>query len=80
LAGSYGPIEVLRQSGGLHPRGHQGVKLHQTRRLHSYEMALERGVPVTVMERVLLDLAARTDAKQLERRRWPRNRRRRSIS
>jgi hypothetical protein len=67
LCGSYGPIEVLRQSGGFHPRGHRGVKLHQTRRLEPYEVTVQRGIPVAVMERVLLDLAARTDATRLER-------------
>jgi hypothetical protein len=67
ICGSYGPIEVLRQSGGFHPKGHRGVKLHQTRRLEPYEVTVEWGIPVAVMERVLLDLAARTDAKRLER-------------
>jgi very-short-patch-repair endonuclease len=68
MGGSYGSIEVLRQSGGSHPKGHQGVRLHQTRRLESYEVTTERGIPVAVMERVLLDLAGRTDGKRLERR------------
>jgi hypothetical protein len=67
MCGSYGPIEVLRQSGGCKPEGHRGVRLHQTRRLHEYEVTLERGVPVVVRERVLLDLAVHTDGKQLER-------------
>jgi hypothetical protein len=67
MCGSRGPIEVLRQSGGFHPKGHRGVKLHQTRRLEPYEVTVERGVPVAAMERVLLDLAARTNAKRLER-------------
>jgi Protein of unknown function (DUF559) len=67
ICGSYGPIEVLRQSGGLTPEGHRGVRLHQTRRLEPYEITMEQGVPVVVMERVLLDLAGRTDAKRLER-------------
>jgi Protein of unknown function (DUF559) len=67
MCGSYGPIEVLRQSGGFHPRGHRGVRLHQTRRLEPYEVTVERGIPVAVMERVLLDLAGRTDANRLER-------------
>lgn len=67
LCGSRGSIEVLRQSGGFKPEGHHGVKLHQTRRLESYEVTLERGVPVAAMERVLLDLAAGTDSKRLER-------------
>jgi hypothetical protein len=64
---SYGSIEVLRQSGGFHPQGHPGVRLHQTRRLEPYEVTVERGIPVAVVERVLLDLAARTDSKRLER-------------
>lgn len=67
ICGAYGAVEVLRQSGGLRPEGHRGVRLHQTRRLHSYEVNIERGIPVAVMERVLLDLAARTDSKRLER-------------
>ena len=67
VCGSYGPIEVLRQSGGFHPKGHRGVRLHQTRRLELWELTVERGVPVASMERVLLDLAAQTDAKRLER-------------
>jgi hypothetical protein len=67
LCGSRGPIEVLRQSGGFKADGHQGVRLHQTRRLREYEVTIERGIPVATMERVLLDLAGRTDAKRLER-------------
>jgi hypothetical protein len=67
MCGSYGPIEVLRQSGGCRPKGHRRVRLHQTRRLHAYEVTIERGIPVATMERVLLDLAGRTDAKRLER-------------
>jgi hypothetical protein len=67
ICGSYGRIEVLRQSGGFKFDGHRGVRLHQTRRLHSYEVTVERGIPVAVMERVLLDLAGRTDSKRLER-------------
>ncbi|HET8565675.1 MAG TPA: DUF559 domain-containing protein [Solirubrobacterales bacterium] len=67
MCGSYGPIQVLRQSGGFHPQGHHRVQLHQTRRLESYEVAMERGIPVAVMERVLLDLAGRLDARRLER-------------
>ena len=67
MCGSYGQIEVLRQAGGVWPKGHRGISLHQTRRLHSYEVTVERGIPVAVMERVLLDLAGRTDSKRLER-------------
>lgn len=67
MCGSRGQIEVLRQSGGFHPKGHRGVRLHQTRRLEPYEVTVQRGIPAAVMERVLLDLAARTDSKRLER-------------
>lgn len=67
ICGSRAPIEVLRQSGGFPPKGHRGVRLHQTRRLEPYEVTMERGIPVAVMERVLLDLAARNDSKRLER-------------
>jgi very-short-patch-repair endonuclease len=67
LCGSRGPVEVLRRSGGVKEGGHQGVRLHQTRRLESFEVTIERGIPVATIERILLDLAARTDAKRLER-------------
>jgi hypothetical protein len=61
---SYGPVEVLRRSGGA---THRGVRLHQTRRLEPYEVTIERAIPVVSIERVLLDLASRTDTKRLER-------------
>jgi hypothetical protein len=64
MCGSYGPVEVLRRSGGAR---HKGVRLHQTRRLEPYEATVERGIPVTSVERTLLDLAARMDTKQTER-------------
>jgi very-short-patch-repair endonuclease len=67
LCGSHGPVEVLRRAGGAKGEGHRGVWLHQTRRLEPFEVAVERGIPVVTIERVLLDVAARTDAKQLER-------------
>jgi hypothetical protein len=67
ICGSSRSIEVLRQSGGLKPESHKGVHLHQTRRLESYEVTVERGIPITVKERVLLDLAGRIDVKRLER-------------
>lgn len=67
LCGSYGPVEVLRRSGGAWEEGHRGVRLHQTRRLEPYEVTLEQGIPAAVIERVLLDVAARTDSKRLER-------------
>ena len=64
LCGSYGPVEVLRRSGGA---THHGICLHQTRRLEPYEVTVERAIPVVSIERVLLDLAGRTDRKRLER-------------
>lgn len=68
LCGSYGPIEVLRQSGAFTQAGrHRGIRLHQTRRLEPYELTIEKAIPVVSMERALLDLAARTDMKRLER-------------
>jgi hypothetical protein len=67
LCGSYGPVEVLRQSGGVRDDGHHGVWLHQTRKLEPFEVTVERGIPVATIERVLLDLTARTDSKRLER-------------
>jgi len=78
IRGSRGPIEVTRVSG--HRRPH-GVRLHQTRSLPDEHVTLEAGIPVTTLERTLLDTAARLDAKQLEhdlveadrsrRLRWP---------
>ncbi|MGC1166829.1 MAG: DUF559 domain-containing protein [Solirubrobacterales bacterium] len=64
LCGSYGPVEVLRRSGGA---THEGVRLHQTRRLEPHEVTVEKGIPVTSVERALLDLAGRVDSKRLER-------------
>src|ERR1700710_2200025 len=64
LCGSHGPVEVLRRSGGA---THKGIKLHQTRRLEPYEVTIERAIPAVSVERVLLDLAGRTDRRRLER-------------
>jgi very-short-patch-repair endonuclease/predicted transcriptional regulator of viral defense system len=64
IRGSRGPIEVTRRSG--HRRPH-GVRLHQTRSLPAEHVTVEAGIPVTTSERTLLDLAARLDARQLER-------------
>jgi hypothetical protein len=64
LCGSSGTIEVLRRSGGA---AHDGVRLHQTRRLERHEVTVERGIPVVSVERALLDLAGRVDSKRLER-------------
>jgi hypothetical protein len=64
LCGSYGLVEVLRRSGGA---THKGIRLHQTRRLEPYEVTMENAIPVASVERVLLDLAGRTDTRRLER-------------
>ena len=78
IRGSRKPIEVTRVSG--HRRPH-GVRLHQTRSLPDEHVTTEAGIPVTTIERTLLDTAARLDARQLEhdlveaersrRLRWP---------
>jgi hypothetical protein len=64
LCGSYGPVEVLRRSGGA---AHKGLRVHQTRRLEPHEVTVERGIPVVSIERALLDLSGRVDSKRLER-------------
>ena len=61
---SSGPIEVTRTSG--HRRPH-GIRVHQTRWLPSEHVQAEAGIPVTSIERTLLDHAERLDARQLER-------------
>lgn len=78
IRGSRRPIEVTRVSG--HRRPH-GVRLHQTRTLPDEHVTIEAGIPVTTLERTLLDTAARLDERQLEhdlveadrsrRLRWP---------
>jgi len=62
--GSRGPIEVTRRSGGAR---HPGIRLHQTRLLEPAEVTEEAGIPVTSIERAILDMAARLDDRQLER-------------
>jgi hypothetical protein len=64
LTRSRGAVEVLRRSGGA---THEGIRLHQTRRLEPFEVTVEKGIPVTSIERALLDLAGRLDSKRLER-------------
>jgi Protein of unknown function (DUF559) len=73
-----GPIEVTRRSGGSR---RPGIRLHQTRRLGPDEVTEEAGIPVTSIERALLDIAPRLDTRGLEhvlvsadrsgRLRWP---------
>jgi very-short-patch-repair endonuclease len=64
IRGSHGPIEVTRVSG--HHRPH-GVRLHQTRSLPDEDIAEEAGIPVTSLERMLVDMASRLDDRQMER-------------
>lgn len=64
IRGSRGPIEVTRITG--HRRPH-GVLLHQTRLLPPDHLAVEAGIPVTSLERTLLDIAGRHDDRQMER-------------
>src|SRR5689334_1005410 len=61
---SHGQPEVTRRSGGT---TRAGVRLHQTKVLEAVEIVLEAGIPVTSMERTLLDMSARLDERQLER-------------
>lgn len=64
IRGSRGEIEVLRRSGG---GCHEGLRIHQTRRLDSDDMAEERGISVTSIERTMLDMAGRLGSRQIER-------------
>ncbi len=41
--------------------------MHQTRTLPDHHVTVEQGIPVTTIERALLDMAGRLDSKQLER-------------
>lgn len=66
MRGSRGPFEVLRRSGGGH-RDRPEIRLHQTRRLPKDHVTSEDGIPVTTIERTLLDMAGRLDDRQLER-------------
>lgn len=78
IRGSHGPIEVTRMAG--HRRPH-GIRLHQTRWLPPEHVVVEGAVPVTTLERTVLDCAERLNARQLEhllveadrggRLRWP---------
>lgn len=63
IRGSRGPIEVTRLSGHRKPHG---VRLHQTRSLPASDRTVESGIPVTTIERTLLDISGRLDDRQLE--------------
>ncbi|HET7484082.1 MAG TPA: DUF559 domain-containing protein [Solirubrobacterales bacterium] len=66
MRGWRGPVEVLRRSGGAHA-GRPEIRVHQTRALPGHHVTVERGIPVTTVERALLDMAGRLDVRQLER-------------
>jgi hypothetical protein len=66
MRGRRGSAEVLRRSGGVH-RDRQEIRVHQTRALPDHHVTVEQGIPITAIERTLLDMAGRLDAKQLER-------------
>jgi predicted transcriptional regulator of viral defense system len=66
LRGSRWETEVLRRSGGPH-RARSGIRVHQTRALDPRDVTVEMNIPVTAVERTLVDMAGRLDAKQLER-------------
>jgi len=69
----------MRRSGGSGP---DAIRVHQTRVLERSETTVEVGIPVTSIERTVLDMAPRLDDRQLERMlvaadrsrrlRWPR--------
>jgi hypothetical protein len=63
LRGSRRPHEVIRRSG--HRRPH-GVWLHQTRSLPEEDVTVEAGIPITTIERTVMDNAGRLDDRQLE--------------
>jgi hypothetical protein len=64
IRGSIRPHEVIRISG--HRRPH-GVWLHQTRSLPDEDVTVENGIPITTIERTIMDNAGRLDDRQLER-------------
>ena len=57
-------ITVSRLSGGA---SHEGFRVRQVRRLPLDDTTVESGIPVTTVERTLLDIAGSLDEKQLER-------------
>jgi Protein of unknown function (DUF559) len=57
-------VEVTRRSGGT---TRSAIWVHQTRFLPSDHVAVRRQVPVTSVERTILDMAARSGLRRLER-------------
>jgi hypothetical protein len=66
MRGSREPVEVLRRAGGPRYR-RPGIRIHQTRRLPVDHVTEEAGIPVTTIERTLLDMAGRLGDRRLER-------------
>jgi hypothetical protein len=54
---------VLRVSGHRKPHG---IWLHQTRSLPDEDATVKAGIPVTTIERTIMDMAGRLDERQLE--------------
>lgn len=59
---SRGAIEVTRSSGGV---GQARIRVHQAK-LRSGETTIRARIPVTTVERMLVDMAGRLDERQLE--------------
>jgi hypothetical protein len=57
-------VTVSRVSGGA---THAGIRIRQVRRLPLEDQTVEAGIPVTTVERTLLDIAGGLDEQQLER-------------
>ena len=66
LRGSWGSVEVLRRAGGPRQR-RDGIKVHQTRQLPLDHITTECGIPVTTIERAMLDMSDCLHEKELER-------------
>jgi hypothetical protein len=65
VRGARDPVEVIRLAGG--PRSKRpGIRLHQTRWLPAEHVTERDGIPVVTVERALLDMAGRLDARQQE--------------
>lgn len=64
IRSSRGRIEVSRVSG--HRRPH-GVRLHQPKSLPAEDVTERAAIPVTSLERTLIDIAGRFDEQQMER-------------
>jgi hypothetical protein len=63
IRGSRRPHEVIRVSGHRKPHG---IWLHQTRSLPDGDVTVEAGIPVTTIERTIMNNAGRLDDRQLE--------------